>query len=77
MVSWVVTGTVTKGRRQQVDARAMAAKPGRPDEQDAKARAEARARQRAAMQTKQDPSKVPVLFEMCTAVALVTAMHVQ
>ncbi|KAL3143597.1 hypothetical protein ABBQ38_002394 [Trebouxia sp. C0009 RCD-2024] len=50
-------GTLTKGRRQLVDSRAMAAKPGRPDEQDAKARAEVRARQRAAMQAKQDPPK--------------------
>lgn len=60
-VTWCVTGSIMKGRRQLVDSRAMAAKPGRPDEQDPKARAEARARQRAAMQAKQDPPKVPAL----------------
>ena len=44
-----------------MDSRALAAKPGRQDEQDAKARAESRARQRAAMQARQDPTKVALL----------------
>lgn len=49
-----------------MDSRALAAKPGRQDEQDAKARAESRARQRAAMQARQDPTKVALL--VCRAI---------
>ena len=70
-----VTGAVTKGRRQVVDSRAMAAKPGRVEEQDAKARAEARARQRAAMQAKQDASKVLSCCDILT-VAVYRLCHI-
>ena len=45
-----------------MDSRALAAKPGRQDEQDAKARAEARARQRAAMHARQDSAQVALLM---------------
>lgn len=65
------SGSGAKGRRQLVDSRALAAKPGRQEEQDAKARAEARARQRAAMQARQEPVKVaPLLWHAPSGVAV-------